>query len=158
MTWIPVWSVMVLVKAAFSVQKVIGLFLSSGVVMWIASSISLYFGEYKGWAWRCLCVCVQPVKRDYSSSYRLGFGSPNLERKQNPHLSTCNTVLNLCTFPQLGLWKSSWSSVGFFHAHLNDNCSHVSCITLVAAQSCGVFLEGEDEDLRRRMHRQYLCY
>lgn len=47
-------------------------------------------------------VCGQPVKWDCRSSYRLAFGSPDLERKQKPHLNSCNSVLHLCTFPQLG--------------------------------------------------------
>lgn len=101
MTWIPVWSGMVLVKAAFCVQKNDVLFWSSGVFMWIASSA--YFLEGSRVGLKGACVCGQPVKWDCRSSSRLGFGSPDLERKQKSHLNSCNSVLHLCTFPQLGL-------------------------------------------------------
>lgn len=84
----------------------------------------------------------QPVKWDRSSSCWSGLRNPVMWRKQSP-LSISNTVLHLCTFPQLGFWKGFWFSVGVFpcchYTHLNENCSCVSCVILVAAQSWGFF-------------------
>lgn len=54
-------------------------------------------------------VCV------VSSSCRLGFGSPGLERKQKPHLNSCNCVTSWYFSTAWPLEKFLVLS-GFFHA------------------------------------------
>lgn len=76
---------------------------------------------------------------------------PRMERKQKPHLHSCSSVLHLYFSTAWPLEKFLVFS-GFFPcchwAHLNENCSCVSGIILVAALSCGFFGDCEDEDLK----------
>lgn len=65
-----------------------------------------------------------------------------MERKQKPHLNSCSSVLHLyfsIAWPLERRLVFSGFSPCCHWAHLNENCSCVSGIILVAAQSCGFF-------------------